>query len=210
MIRPDMQLHRSTRRSVLMTLLAGATLPMSARAQENYPSRPVTIVVPWGPGGSGDITARMFGKYFEKRTGQVVVIENKPGANGILGSQYLKSANPDGYTVMMTSNMTHGANTSLYKKLPYDPLRDFQHLGMFGVFGLILLVPAGSPIKSFADLVTLSKARPDELVLGHFNGSTQISAVLLRTMGGLGRLKFEVRHRPTGKVSQIWEPTTRT
>lgn len=173
------------RRHALAALLAGAALPLSVRAQETYPARPVTIVVPWGPGGSGDITARTFARYFEKRTGQPAVIDNKPGANGIVGSQHLKAANPDGYSVMMTSNMTHGANTSLYKKLPYDPLRDFQHLGMFGVFGLLLLVPAGSPIKSFADLVAQAKARPDELVLGHFNASTQISAALLRTMGGL-------------------------
>ena len=116
------------RRTTLKSLIATAALPISSHAQDRYPARPITIVVPWGPGGSGDITARTFAKYFEKRTGQTAVIENKPGANGILGSQYLKAANADGYTVMMTSNMTHGANTSLYRKLPYDPLRDFQHI----------------------------------------------------------------------------------
>ncbi len=174
-----------TRRVTLTSLIAVAALPIKGRAQDRYPARAITIVVPWGPGGSGDITARTFSRYFEKRTGQAAVIENKPGANGILGSQYLKAANADGYTVMMTSNMTHGANTSLYKKLPYDPLRDFQHIGMFGVFGLILLVPADSPIKSFANLVAQAKAKPDELSIGHFNASTQISALLLKSMGGL-------------------------
>ncbi len=173
------------RRRALQGLAVAAALPLNGHAQDSYPVRPITIVVPWGPGGSGDITARTFSKYFEKRTGQVAVIENKPGANGILGSQYLKTANADGYTVMMTSNMTHGANTSLYRKLPYDPLRDFQHIGMFGVFGLLLLVPAGSPIKSFADLVAQARAKPDELALGHFNASTQISALLLKSMGAM-------------------------
>ena len=176
---------RPTRRTALKSLLAASALPINSHAQDRYPARPITIVVPWGPGGSGDITARTFAKYFEKRTGQTAVIENKPGANGILGSQYLKAANADGYTVMMTSNMTHGANTSLYRKLPYDPLRDFQHIGMFGVFGLILLVAADSPIKSFADLVAQAKAKPEALVVGHFNASTQISALLLKSMGGL-------------------------
>lgn len=181
---------RPGRRSLLAgaaALAAGAcgALAPSAFAQGAYPARPVTIIVPWGPGGSGDITARTFAKYFEKRTGQPAVIENRPGANGIIGSQHVKAASPDGYTVMMTSNMTHGANVTLYKKLPYDPQRDFQHVGMFGVFGLIALVPPTSPFKTLDEFAAYAKAHPDEVSIGHFNASTQVSVAVLKAMSGL-------------------------
>ena len=91
-------------------ILCGATT-----AQEAYPTRPITIVVPFGPGGSGDLTARTFARYLERRSGQPVVVENKPGANGIIGSQSVRQATPDGHTLLMVSNMTHAANLHLYK-----------------------------------------------------------------------------------------------
>lgn len=165
-------------------MLAIGTSP-GTLAQESYPSRPVTIVVPWGPGGSGDITARTFARYFEKRLGQSAVIDNKPGANGIIGAQYAKAAKPDGYTLLMVSNMTHAANSTLFKKLPYDPLKDFEHVGMFGVFGLAALVPATSPFKTVPELVAYSKANPGVVSIGHFNTSTQIAAQLLKVSGDL-------------------------
>jgi len=171
------------RRAVLTAIAAGLASGWPARQafSQEYPSRPITLVVPFGPGGSGDITARTFAKYFEKRLNQTVVVENKPGANGILGSQGVKAANADGYTLLMVSNMTHAANSSLYRKLPYDPLKDFEHIGMFGVFGMVLLVPADSPFKSMQELITYSKARPDQVAVGHFNASSQVAAQLLRT-----------------------------
>lgn len=165
------------------TLLTIGALP--AAAQADYPNRPVTIVVPWGPGGSGDITARTFARYFEKRFGQAAVIDNKPGANGIIGTQHAKAAAPDGYTLTMASNMTHAANASLYKKLSYDPMRDFRHVGMFGVFGLTALVPANSPFKTLPELISYTKAHPDQVVIGHHNTSTQIAVLLLKASGDL-------------------------
>lgn len=168
---------------------AGAVLSTgiatTALAQDSYPAKPLTIVVPWGPGGSGDITARTFGRYFEKKLGQAAVIENKPGAGGIIGTQFVKAAAPDGYTVMMASNMTHAANSALYKKLPYDPMQDFRHVGMFGVFGLMALVPANSPFKSVPELIAYAKAHPDQVTVGYSNTSTQICAALLKVNSGL-------------------------
>lgn len=154
-------------------------------ASGNYPSRPVTIVVPFGPGGSGDLTARTFARYFEKRAGQSIVVENKPGANGIIGTQHVKSASPDGHTLLMVSNMTHAANSSLFKKLPYDPQKDFEHIGLFGVFGVVLLVPANSPFKTIAELTSYSRAKPEQVAIGHFNASTQIASVLLKSSGDM-------------------------
>src|SRR3954466_10821540 len=87
-----------------------------------WPSKPVRIVVPFGPGGSGDITARTFGQYVEAHAGQPVIVENKPGANGIIGPEAAKLAPADGYTLLLTTNTPHAANPSLYRKLPYDPL----------------------------------------------------------------------------------------
>lgn len=164
---------------------AAATFAPAARAQQTYPSHPVTIIVPWGPGGSGDITARTFGHYFEQKLGQTAVIDNRPGANGIIGSQFLKKAAPDGYTLMITSNMTHAANVSLYKDLPYDPLKDFTHVALFGVFGLVALVPPASPFKTIPELAAFSKAHPGEVNVGYFNASTQVAAEVLRVSGAL-------------------------
>jgi len=162
----------------------GLSLP-SARPQDLYPSRTITIVVPFGPGGSGNLTARTFARYLERRVGQSVVVENKPGANGIVGSQSVRQAAADGHSLLMVSNMTHAANVHLYKKLPYDPLRDFEHAGIFGVFGVMLLVPAGSPFKSMSELVKQARAKSEQFAIGHFNASTQVAAQLLAKAGNI-------------------------
>ena len=94
-------------------------------AQTNYPNKTIKIIVPFGAGGTGDILARIFGQYLEGQTKQSVFIENKPGASGILGTEAAKNADPDGYTLLLSTNTTHAANVSLFKKLPYDPNKDF-------------------------------------------------------------------------------------
>jgi hypothetical protein len=94
-------------------------------SQTSYPTKSVKIIVPFGAGGTGDILARIFGQYLEGQTKQSVFIENKPGASGILGTEAAKNAEPDGYTLLLSTNTTHAANVSLFKKLPYDPVKDF-------------------------------------------------------------------------------------
>jgi tripartite-type tricarboxylate transporter receptor subunit TctC len=154
-------------------------VPSPAAAQP-YPSKPVRIVVPFGPGGSGDIAARTFAQYLEAQTRQPVVVENKPGANGIIGTEAVKSAPADGYTLVLTTNTTHAANVSLYRKLPYDALKDFEHIGLFGTFASVAVVPPGSGIQSIPDLVAAAKANPGKVFFGHYNSASQMSAELFK------------------------------
>ena len=112
------------RRSAL-ALIGAVLLPVQAQAAQ-YPSRPIKIIVPFGPGGSGDISARLIGKQIEDKTKQAVVVDNRPGANGIIGTMAVKTAEPDGYTVLLITTSTHAANVSLVRNLAYDPARILQ------------------------------------------------------------------------------------
>ncbi|MCX7139538.1 MAG: tripartite tricarboxylate transporter substrate binding protein [Proteobacteria bacterium] len=150
-----------------------------------YPNKPIKIIVPFGPGGSTDITARVFGKFLEDQWKQPVVVENRAGANGIIGTEALKNSAPDGYTLALSSNSTHAAAPYLFKKLPYDPIKDFEHVGLFGVFGSVALVPAGSPFKSIPELASYARARPGKVFFGYFNTSSQIPGELLKAMADL-------------------------
>ena len=139
-----MQGIKIDRRSVL-ALIGGALTPSQARAA-SYPSRPIKIIVPFGPGGSGDITARLIGKQIEQRTKQPVIIEDRPGANGIIGTMAVKAAEPDGYTVLLITTSTHAANVSLVRNLSYDPAKDFTIVGVFRSSGTYMLVVISSTV----------------------------------------------------------------
>jgi len=144
-----------------------------------WPSKPVHIVVPFAPGGSGDITARLVGKFMEDKTGQPFVVDNKPGANGIVGVLAVKSAPADGYTLMLATTSTNAANIHMYKSPGYDPEKDFQVVGVIGSSGAFLVVPADSPYKSMAELVAYGKTNPGRLNYGYFNASSQVPAAVL-------------------------------
>ena len=162
---------------LLRCILVVAGLLVSALAAAQGPSgKPIRIVVPFGPGGSGDITARAFGQYLESVSKQPVVIENKAGANGILGTEMVKNAAPDGHTLLLTTNTTLAANLSLYRKVPYEPLKDFDHVGMFGTAASVALVLKGSGINTIADLVSHAKANPGKVFYGHYNSASQMTA----------------------------------
>jgi tripartite-type tricarboxylate transporter receptor subunit TctC len=143
---------------------------------ETFPTKAIRIIVPFAPGGSGDITARLVGKYIEDKTGQPFVIENKPGANGIVGALSVKSAPPDGYTLMLATTSTNAANIHMYKNPGYDPEKDFQVVGIIGSSGAFLVVPADDPYKTLADLLAYAKANPGKLNFGYFNASSQVPA----------------------------------
>jgi tripartite-type tricarboxylate transporter receptor subunit TctC len=168
-----------------LTGSAALAFPLAAHAQANWPSRAVHIVVPFAPGGSGDITARLVGKYIEDKVGQSFVIENKPGANGIVGALAVKAAAPDGHTLMLATTSTNAANVHMYKNPGYDPEKDFQVVGVIGSSGAFLVVPAESRFKSLADLVAFAKANPGKLNAGYFNASSQVPAAVLAERAGV-------------------------
>jgi len=173
-------LVRILKLSIWLTLSVSATL---ANAQA-FPSKPIKIVVPFGPGGSGDITARAFGQYLESQFKQSVVIENRAGANGILGTEAVKNAPADGYTLLLTTNTTLAANLSLYKKVPYEPMKDFEHLGQFGTAASVAMVSKDSGIRTSADLAAYAKANPGKVFFGHYNSASQMTAELFKVQSG--------------------------
>jgi tripartite-type tricarboxylate transporter receptor subunit TctC len=152
----------------------------------SYPSQgqPIKSIVPFGPGGSADIIARMFGQYVEGKTNQPVIVENKPGASGMIGTEFVKNSAPDGYTLLLSTNTTLAANMGLFKKVPYDPIKDFQHIGMFGSAPLAVLVLKDSGLNSINDLVTYAKANPGKVFYGYYNSASQMAAELFRTKTG--------------------------
>jgi tripartite-type tricarboxylate transporter receptor subunit TctC len=170
----------------LLAALFAAALGVTgaARAQQPYPSQPIRIVVPFASGGSSDIVARVFGEYLQKESGQPVVVENRAGANGIIGTQFVKNAAADGYTLELATNTTHAANESLYKKLPYDSLKDFEHIAPFGTSASVAMVTKQSGIKSVAELAAYAKAHPGKVFFGYYNSASQMAGELFRVKSG--------------------------
>ena len=147
-----MILSRRRAGAALLSLVASAS---SARAQ-TYPSRPIRIVVPTGPGGITDIVARIVGNRLSERMGQPVLIDNKGGASGIIGTEVVARAQPDGYTLLMVYP-SHPVNPSLKAQLPYDTIRDFAPVTTLTTVSLVLLVPPTLPVKSVQELIALAK-----------------------------------------------------
>jgi tripartite-type tricarboxylate transporter receptor subunit TctC len=145
--------------AVLGGLCLVALAAPSARAQD-YPTRPVTIVVPFTPGGTTDILARMVGQRLEARLGQSFLIENKPGAGSVIGANAVAKAAPDGYTLLMVTSTSIAVNVTLYKNLPYNPASDFIPLALVARTPFVLVVNPSLPVRSVQDLIKLAKDRP--------------------------------------------------
>src|SRR5882757_10069330 len=151
---------------VRRSLLAGAAaLAASQLRAETFPSKPIQLVVPLGPGGINDIISRLIAQKLTESWGQSVVIVNKPGAGGIIGSEAVAKAPPDGYTLLMVYS-SHMVNPSLYAKLPYDTIRDFAPITLVNTVNLVLTVGASVPVTSVRELIALAKARPGQLNYG--------------------------------------------
>lgn len=165
--------------------MAAATSIMcgGAFAQTAFPSRPVHILVPYPAGGGVDVLTRTLGDVVAKQWGQSVVVENRPGAGGVIASQAVATAAPDGYTLIMVAS-GHATNPLLYSKVPYDTFKDFTPVSLLGSSPNILLVRADSPFKTLADLIAAAKARPGSLSFAHAgNGtSTHLAGELLKNL----------------------------
>lgn len=177
--------HRLRRRDTL-ALLSMAAVPGLGRAQGRYPDKPVTLVVPFAPGGIADITARAVAEVLAQRFGQPVVVDNRPSAGSIVASQAVASARPDGHTLLLMSN-GNAVSVGLFKKLPYDTQKSFAPVSTLGYFDLGLFAPAGARYASLKDVVAHAKAHPGKLNIGTIAvGSTQhLAAKLFETVTGL-------------------------
>ncbi len=166
-------------------LLASLLLASLAGAQ-TFPSKPVRIVVPFGAGGVADLTARTVAQKLGESLGQPVVIENKPGAGGIVAGDAVAKAEPDGHTLLLMSNGT-AVSAGLFKSLPFDTVRDFAPVSTLGFFDIAIITPADSKFKNFGELLAFAKAHPGKLNLGSINiGSTQnLAAELFKTSAGV-------------------------
>ena len=155
----------------LVTAAFGLALP--AQAQPAFPSKPLRIVVPFAAGGVGDLTARVVATKLADLLKQPVVIENRPGAGGVVAAETVARAEPDGHTLFLMSNGT-AVTAGLFKSLPFDTVKDFTPVSTLGYFDIAVIVPANSPHKTLKELVAFAKANPGKLNVGSINiGSTQ-------------------------------------
>jgi tripartite-type tricarboxylate transporter receptor subunit TctC len=155
-------------------------------AQSTFPTKPLRIVVPFGAGGVADLTARAVAQKLTDNLGQPVVIDNRPGAGGIVAAELVAKADPDGHTLLLMSNGT-AVSAGLFKALPFNPRTDFAPVSLLGLFDIAIVVPETSPHKTLAELVNFGRANPGKLDIGTINiGSTQhLAAELLRTQANL-------------------------
>jgi tripartite-type tricarboxylate transporter receptor subunit TctC len=181
-------------RLFLAALLAVVVGGLTSRAQaQDYPVRPVTIVVPYAAGGGTDILGRLVAQHLEERLGRSFIIENRPGAGGTTGAAFAARASPDGYTLLMAPSPTMAAAVAIYKHLPYDPTTDFIPLALVAQTPFVLIVNPQLPVYSVEDLIRFAKERPGELSFGSGGPGTphHLYAELFKSMTGI-----EMSHVP--------------
>jgi len=169
-----------------VVVLIAMACALSAAQAQNYPSRTVRIVAPIAPGGAADILSRMIAQKLYESWGQMVQVDNRPGAGGIIGSEIVAKAPPDGYTLLMAFT-SHVTNPSLQPKLPYDTLSDFAPVSMVAVVPSVLIVHPSLPVWSVKELIVFAKRRPGELNYGSAGtgSATHLAALLFSSMTGI-------------------------
>ena len=164
-------------------LLVAALLFCSQASAQSYPSRAVKMVVPFPAGSATDQIARVVGQQLQESLGQPFVVENKPGAQGAIAATEVARAAPDGYTLMVGTNTPLAANPSLFKKLNYDPAKDFAPIARLGTISFMIMVRPDFPAKTFKEFLAHAKANPGKLSAGYGSAGSQVSQALLRSMG---------------------------
>ena len=188
----------SSRRRLLATslvLATGALLTQGALAQA-YPSKPITFVVPFAAGSATDQIARALGQSVTDQTKQAVVVDNKGGASGQIAASQVARAPADGYTVLITTNTTHAANEHLYKKLSYDPVKDFAPVTGLGKGGQVLVVRMDTPYTNVMDLVAAAKKTPGKLSFGSGSSSSRMAGEMFKQLTSTDILHVPYKSNP--------------
>jgi tripartite-type tricarboxylate transporter receptor subunit TctC len=191
-------------RNKLVCALAFALALVSGHAvAQGYPSKPVKIVIGFGPGSGTDIVARMLAEELQKTFGQPFIVENKPGAQARIAANQVKTSPPDGYTLLLTSNTTHSVNPHLYKKLDYDPIADFTPIGGIGYFPFILAVDANLPVKTPQELVAWAKANKGKVFYAYGTPTVQIPAEAINRIEKLEAIGVPYKSSPDAMTDVI-------
>jgi tripartite-type tricarboxylate transporter receptor subunit TctC len=168
-------------------LIAGSVVSGPASAQADYPSKPISFIVAYGAGGGADARSRQIGQRLAEKLGKPVIVENKPGAGGNIGTAFIARANPDGYTIGMGNFAPLAVNKAMFEKMGFDPQADLLPIVAIEQGPLVLCVPANSPYKNVADIVTAAKARPGSLNFGSggIGGTHHLSGELFKQAAGI-------------------------
>ena len=154
------------------------------REGQSYPSKPIRVMVPQAPGGSNDIMARYIGGQLGERLGRQVVVDNRAGAEGMIATEIVARANPDGYTLLMAST-AFVMNPAVVKKLPYDPVKDFDWVAMFGKAPVVITVGPSAGVNSLQDLIALGKAKPNHITMASAGGFMHFVSAMFRSRAGI-------------------------
>lgn len=171
--------------------VCGVVLAAAAARAEEYPTRSIKFVVPFAAGSATDAVARIFGEKVSATLKQPVIVENMAGASGVVAAQNVARAAPDGYTIFITTNTTHGANQSLLARVPYDAVADFEPITRLAGTQLVLLVTPSLPVNSVAELIAHARSNPGKLTFGSGSSSSRVCGELLKM-----RAKLDIAHVP--------------
>jgi tripartite-type tricarboxylate transporter receptor subunit TctC len=165
---------------------------------QSYPTRPVRLIVPFTPGGISDLLARSLGAQLAPTLGQQILVENRPGAGTTIASEFVARAAPDGYTLYLQDITTHAINASLYRKLPYDSMKDFTLIQMLATTPLILVVHPSLPVKNVKELIAFAKQRPGQIVYGSSGNGTivHLATELFKSMAGIDMVHVPFKGSP--------------
>ena len=186
-----------------LVLCVGLGSVQAQTTADVYPSRPVRIVVPFGPGSGTDIATRLVAQHLEAAVKQSVVTDNRPGASGSIAAAAVARATPDGYTLLMGTNSTHGANSGLIAKMTYDPIKDFVPVGLVGIFSSFLVVNPALPVRTPAELIAYGKANPKALTFAAGNTSSLIMGEMFGRGAGIEMLRVPYTSNPAGLTDVI-------
>ncbi|HZP88158.1 MAG TPA: tripartite tricarboxylate transporter substrate binding protein [Burkholderiales bacterium] len=186
-----------------LTAIAFAMVSLSASAQ-GYPSKPIRLIVPFSAGGTADTIARIIAKHLSSDLGQSVVVDNRTGANGIVGTEIVAKSPPDGYTLLLAPS-GHAINNSLNSNVPYDPVKDFETITLIGTVPMVVTVNPNVPVKSIADLIALAKSKPGGLSFGSRGpgSSNQLAVELFDTMAGIKMVHVPYRGDAPGIIDLL-------
>jgi tripartite-type tricarboxylate transporter receptor subunit TctC len=157
-------------------------------AAQQYPVKPIRIILPFAPGGPTDLLGRVVGQKMTEAWGQSVVVESRAGANGIVASEFVAKSAPDGYTLLIGTNGTHGINASLFPKLPYDTIKDFAPIGRIGFAPYVLVAHPSLPVRTAKDLIQLAKGAPGQIACASGGSPSQLSCALFKSMAKIDLL----------------------